>query len=133
MQPLPAAIAAGSKSDLQAINYDLFATCADIMGNDKDYNTDGISFKNELLGQAQQKHEFLYWQNTTGSSRDALLQGKWKLVEEKDVENSDLVEKKRIYKWALYDIEADPSEKTDLSRQYPEKLQQLINLIPAQI
>ena len=128
----PAAIEAGSSSDLQAATYDLFATCADIMGNNNDYHTDGISIQNELLGQPQQKHEFLYWQNTTGSSRDALLQGKWKLVQEKDVESSDLVEKKRIYKWALYDIENDPAETTDLSRQYPEKLQQLINLIPTQ-
>jgi arylsulfatase A len=127
----PGMIEAGASSELQAATYDLFATCADIIGNHKDYHSDGISFKNELLGQAQQAHEFLYWKNTTGASCDALLQGKWKLIQEKDTEQSNFSNKQRIYKWALYNIEEDPSETTDLSQHYPEKLQQLIHLIPA--
>jgi arylsulfatase A-like enzyme len=118
-------VKATSQSELNVATYDLFATCADIMNCQTEFKTDGISFKNELLGLPQQEHNFLYWQNSTGASRDALLKNNWKIVQEKDIEN-----KKRLYKWALYDIQKDPLETTDLSNRHPEKLQDLIKLIP---
>ena len=126
----PGQIKSNTETDLHAITYDLFATCADIMGSEVKYQTDGISFKNELIGLAQEKHKFLYWQNSTGAARDALLQGKWKIVNEKDLENSDFPNKKRVYKWALYNLDEDPYEKNDIKSQYPEKFQQLLSLIP---
>ncbi len=69
---------------------------------------EGISLLPVLKGGTRKGHEVLCWY--WGGSH-AARQGNWKLVWEK-------TEKR----WALYDLEKDRTETTDLSAKHPEKV-----------
>ena len=69
---------------------------------------EGISLLPVLKGGTRKGHEVLCWY--WGGSH-AARQGSWKLVWEKTE-----------IRWALYDLEKDRTETTDLSTKYPEKV-----------
>ena len=122
-------VASGSQTDHVATTYDIFATVQDITGNDQDYRIDGLSFKNTLLGESQKEHDYIFFKNSTGASRDAVISGDWKLIQELDTNLSNFPEKKRVYTWNLYNLKDDPLEKTNLIDQHPEKLEELMALV----
>jgi len=94
---------------------DVMATVVDITGAEypaefkgqKVNPMAGESFLPQLRGDLEaQRDKDLYWQWSIGR---AVRQGKWKAVTNGS-------------KWALFDMEADVNETTDLSQQFPEKL-----------
>ena len=55
-----------------------------------------------------------YWVTQEDRRWRAVRQGRWKIVGYRD------------RPWELYDLEADPSESTDLASQQPETLERLV-------
>src|SRR5690606_19511724 len=81
--------------------------------------TDGISLLPTLLGQGdQQQHGYLYWEFHEGGGRQAVRMGNWKGVRlnVKEAPNGPI---------ALYDLQADPAETTDVAAARPEIAKQL--------
>lgn len=122
-------VPAGVVNDHQLAFYDVMPTLLDYIGEDEAARAhsleassendwyDGISFYNTLTGndEAQQKHEFLYWEFHE-TNMMGLRMGDWKMV----VSNGNC---------KLYDLANDIHEDTDVAAQYPEvvaKMKQII-------
>lgn len=104
--------------------YDVFPTLLDCIGIHKNFNIDGVSLKPVLFNEAQQKHDYLYWELPIGSygEQRAVLKDGWKLIvndiQRYGYENTE-----------LYLIEQDSLELTNLSKKYPNKVKELLSLI----
>lgn len=122
-------VPAGVVNDHQLAFYDVMPTLLDYIGENEAARAhsleassendwyDGISFYNTLTGndEAQQKHEFLYWEFHE-TNMMGLRMGDWKMV----VSNGNC---------RLYDLANDIHEDTDVAAQYPEvvaKMKQII-------
>lgn len=122
-------VPAGVVNDHQLAFYDVMPTLLDYIGENEAARAhsleassendryDGISFYNTLTGndEAQQKHEFLYWEFHE-TNMMGLRMGDWKMV----VSNGNC---------KLYDLANDIHEDTDVAAQYPEvvaKMKQII-------
>ena len=80
---------------------------------------DGISFCPTMLGKdrKQQQHEFLYWEMSDGGTQViGVRKGDWKLVVSQG-------------KPFLYDLKTDIHEDNDLKTLYPDKLEELIEIV----
>lgn len=120
-------VPAGTVNDHQLAFYDVMPTLLDYAGLDgsqyslaastEECRYDGISFKETLTGndEAQEKHEFLYWEFHE-SNMMALRMNDWKLV----------VRGGTPY---LYDLSKDLHEDTDISAQYPDTLRHMIGIL----
>ena len=110
----PARIDAGQTFDDPVHHFDIFATAAAAAGAPlpTDRKIDGKDLTAHLLGDVDGvPHEALFWRS--GASQSALVNG-WKLnVSDPPGEV-----------W-LFDVNADPTEQTNLARQRPEKLAEL--------
>ena len=113
----PGKIKAETTSDHVSAFYDLMPTFCDIAGIAPPDDTDGISFKPVLLGETQEKHDFLYWEFPSYNGQQAVRMGKWKGVR-KNISDGNLVVE-------LYDLDTDIDEKIDLAEQYPEIVKQI--------
>jgi arylsulfatase len=71
----------------------------------------GESLLPALLGEKSQRESPLFWEWQDGQ---AVREGEWKLV--RDGMESD---------WELYQVNADPTEISNLALQYPEKVEAL--------
>lgn len=123
----PGKIQAGTVSDMPFAFYDLMPTFCDLAGV-KDYERryrnrtvddrfDGISIAPTLLGQTQtqQLHDHLYWEFAE-TDQIGVRRGDWKLVVIKGVPH-------------LYNLATDIHEDHDVSANYPEITQQLVEII----
>lgn len=120
-------VPAGTVNAHQLAFYDVMPTLLDYAGLDgSQYSRaasteercyDGISFKETLTGndEAQEKHEFLYWEFHE-TNMMALRMDDWKLV----VQNGSP---------RLYDLSKDLHENTDISAQHPDIVRQMIEII----
>ena len=116
----PGTVEKGTKTAHISAFWDIMPTLAKLAGAPLPDGIDGISFVPTLLGEGEQEeHEYLYWEFHAMGGRQAVRQGKWKLVKL----NSFSPEKSLL---ELYDLEEDPSETTDLSQEYPEVLDKLV-------
>ena len=85
--------------------------------------TDGISILPMLLGRGkQQVHDFLYWEFHEDGGRQAVRMGKWKGIREGVFKNP-------LAAIQLYDLDADPGEKNDLSQLHPELISSMRNIL----
>ncbi len=104
----PGKITAGQVSDHVSAFWDILPTLAALAGTGLDgITTEGISMVPTLLGreQEQEKHDYLYWEfHEEKYSHQAVRMGKWKAFR-KDPKGPT----------ALYNLETDISETTDLS------------------
>ncbi len=111
----PKKIKAGQTSDLIWYHPDLFPTLAELVASPVPADLDGISILPTILGEntdrKQIKREMLYWEF---GNQIAVRNEKWKAVK---------AGKNPV--WALYDLNTDISETTDLSDSHPERLAQL--------
>jgi uncharacterized sulfatase len=107
----PGTIKAGSESDNIMASWDYLPTVCELIGVETPADTTGISMVPTLTGKGEQKkHKYLFWQS--GEQRQhkvAVRSGKWKLVRTK----TDAPV-------ALYDLDTDIEEQTDVSAKYPE-------------
>ena len=79
---------------------------------------DGISFLPTLLNKKNQKeHEYLYWEFHERGGRQAILAKNWKLIRYNVNDGGD---------YELYNLEEDPSETTNVIKDYPKKAIELI-------
>jgi len=89
-------------------------------------NIDGISFLPTLLDrpEKQKQHDYLYWEFTEQGGKRALRQGDWKVVQRK-------VSSKQPAPLELYNLKDDPAETTNLAKQHPDKLAELVKRMDA--
>ncbi|WP_044213275.1 sulfatase-like hydrolase/transferase [Flammeovirga sp. OC4] len=125
----PNKIKASTKSDVVITDYDFMPTIADLI-NGEIKQTDGISYLPTLIDEGeQQKHDYIFFKNTTGVARDVLIKDGWKLVNEKDVKASDYTNNTSVYKWALYDLSNDPYEKKNVASEFSSKVIEMKKLV----
>ncbi|ANQ47437.2 sulfatase-like hydrolase/transferase [Flammeovirga sp. MY04] len=98
--------------------YDVKATFAEVAGLPHPTKTDGISFLPTLVGEPQQQHDFFYWEIQEGPSpkgfKQAARKGHFKAVR---IANSMHTE--------LYDLSKDDKEEHDISKEFPELVSEL--------
>ena len=118
----PGKIKAGSVSHEIMATIDLLPTIANLTGQKipQDRIIDGYNVSNILLGKnkAKSPHETLFYE------KDGIRQGKWKLVRYR-------VKADRFTE--LYDLEKDLGERKDLSKQYPQKVKVMTEMLDAHI
>ena len=110
----PGKVTPGKTTDQVSAQYDLMATLADLTGQ-KLNETDGISFLPTLFGQTekQKKHEYLYWEFSSGDGQYAVRMGNWKGVRTGVSSNPNK-------QWEIYDLSSDQAETKNLADQHPE-------------
>ncbi len=109
----PGKIPAGTTTGHVSIQYDLFATLAELTGTHPAWKTDGVSFLPTLLGKPEQQeaHNYVYFEYPEKSGQVAIIkEGRWKGV--KSGMKSD------TGTWEVFDLATDRCETTDLSAQH---------------
>lgn len=109
----PGKVKAGSETSQVGYFGDWMATAAELAGSQTPANVDSLSLAPTLLGrsQSQKQHEFLYWEfHEGGFKQAALYQGRWKGIRSGGPQSPI----------ALYDLQNDVGEKTDVATQNPE-------------
>jgi arylsulfatase A len=117
----PGVIKAGTVSDHISAFWDFLPTACEMAGVDIPDHTDGISFLNELTGNTQQKHEYLYWEYPVNVGKLAVRYNNWKAVKPNLRDYPDKME--------LYDLSKDLAEENDLAPEYPEIVNRINNII----
>ncbi|MCS6852304.1 MAG: arylsulfatase [Gemmataceae bacterium] len=108
----PGTIAPGRQTDLLCYFPDVLPTLAELAGAEVSAPTDGISLVPTLLGKGEQKrHDMLYWEF---NGWVAVREGNWRAVKPG-----------KKGEWELYDVAADPGERTNLAARRPEILARL--------
>ena len=111
----PGKIQAGTVSNTPIMGMDLFPTLIDFAGGKPSgENIDGVNLKDHLFNGTELPERDLFW---SFGHRNAVRSGKWKLVTIKR-EDTTSVE--------LFDLEADLSEKNDLSAVEPHITKDLL-------
>lgn len=105
--------------DSHHIATDIFPTVLEACGGDvNEYETDGESILDMLLGGEEKTHEYIFWEM---EGQTAVRYGKYKLVL-----NGVLVEgEEQRAEVFLSDLENDPGEKINLASQMPELAEML--------
>jgi arylsulfatase A-like enzyme len=109
----PGTVAAGETSSHAAYLGDWFATAAELAGIAAPTGLDSASFVPTLRGRPdeQQQTEFLYWEfHEQGFSQAVLHAGRWKAIREK----------RFAAPLALFDLQSDPGETTDVAGRHPD-------------
>lgn len=115
----PGHIKAGQQTDFRALTMDIFPTLAEICGVTVAHRIDGRSFRKLLLeGQQDQYERQVFHMWLQGKTKETMRDGDWKLV--RDEAGTP---------FELYNIKADPYEKTNLAGQQPEKLREMIKAL----
>lgn len=119
----PGKIKEGQVSDHPSAFWDISPTVRELSGAKEQADTDGLSLVPTLLGKGEQKkHEQLYWEFFEGGGKRAILKGNWKLI----LYNTNKDANPRA---ELFNIQKDPSEKTDLSKKNSGKVAELTTLM----
>ncbi len=105
----PGRIEPGSVSRQVWTFWDFLPTAAALAGVAPPENIDGISVVPALLSEKTIARDFLYWEFPTGGYKQAVRHGRFKAVRNR---------------WGapleLYDLDADPSETSDIAAAHPE-------------
>ncbi|MEQ1862459.1 MAG: arylsulfatase [Chthoniobacteraceae bacterium] len=110
----PGRVKAGSTSAHMGAFWDMMPTFCDIAGVAAPAGTDGISIAPTLLGRPGQKqHEHLYWEYHSGGGAQAVRFAEWKAIRNGAKKAPDSTPE-------LYNLKADPAEKTNVATTNPE-------------
>lgn len=111
---------------------DIMATCLEVSGgtHPSEYNghfikpLQGVSlvptFEDNLLN----RNEPLFWEH---EGNRAVIKGKWKLVSAYPGSWSNMMEFKNKGNWELYNLDTDRTETNNLSKLYPDLVEELSN------
>ncbi|HMO15615.1 MAG TPA: arylsulfatase [Pirellulaceae bacterium] len=121
----PKRIARGRESSHVAAFWDIMPTLADLTGESPNLplGIDGISFYHEIVNEPhlQTRHEALYWCFYEQGGGQALRMGPWKLVQQPYHSPP-----------RLYNLENDLGEIRDVSKQNPEVVAQMVQIMTQQ-
>lgn len=112
-------VPAGTTSHHISAFWDMMPTFTELLGLKDTWTqeTDGISILPTLTqSDTQAEHEYMYWEFKEGNSI-ALRKGNWKLIKNNASSTSPV--------FLLYDLDTDLGEKNNLAAKYPEKLEEL--------
>jgi arylsulfatase A len=120
----PGTIRAGSRTDAVTAFWDFPATALDLAGASVPDGMDGVSIKPVLFGRAGARTERdpLYWEFYEQGGKQAVRMGRWKGIRLGVGED-------REAPIALYDLEADVSESTDVSGDHPEIVARMVRIM----
>ncbi len=132
----PGKVKPGSRCGQTVVQADLMATFADLLGTKlpETAGEDSVSLLPLLKGEDRPIHEAVVHHSAGG--RFAIRAGKWKLLlcpgsggwfVPKDTDAA--AHKAGLPPVQLYDLEADPGERTNLQAQHPEVVQRLAGLL----
>ena len=111
----PGKIKAGAVSNSPVLRMDFLPTLLDFSGGKPSgKNIDGVNIKNLLLNGTELPERDLFW---SFGNKNALRSGKWKLV---------TIQKDDTTSIELFDLEADLSEKNNVSELEPELTEKLL-------
>lgn len=115
----PGNIPVGTVSDHPCYFADILPTASELLSMQPPSYTDGISILPELTGNSaqQKKHRYLFWSHQAARLDHAVLAGKWKAVKR----GNNAVE--------LYDLDADPSETTNVASSNAAIAQEMQDII----
>jgi len=114
----PGKIEPGGVTDHLTAFWDVMPTLAELTGTTAPDDIDGISFAPTLLGNPseQRRHEYLYWEFPGYGGQQAVRMNRWKATRQgilrRNNPDSLAIE--------LYDLNADPSESTDVAAGHPQ-------------
>lgn len=114
-------IKAGSQCDTPVVGWDILPTIADLAGNKNPLpdNLDGVSFRKALEngnnGSVKRKNDELIF-HYFGKSHTAIRIGDYKLIKFWNLKKTE-----------LYNLKDDLGELDDLSKKYPQKVQEMEN------
>lgn len=116
----PGTVPAGRVSDEPWAFWDFLPTATELAGAKipDGFNTDGLSLTGFLKGGPAPKRECYYWELHEGKPIQAVRFGDWKAV--KNGPNAPV---------ELYDLKADPGEKTNLAKDKPELVKKAVGLM----
>lgn len=128
----PDGIKAGSVSNAQSMNIDIFPTLVELAGGElpKDREIDGKNLIDVLNGASESPHEVLYLfdRNRIVGVRS----GQWKLVTETKYQTAVARfshENSYYSPGLLFDLQRDPSETYSFARENPEVLARMLELL----
>lgn len=110
-------IASGTKSDFPFAFWDYLPTFADLLSVALPIESDGVSILPTISGKEGQKdRDYFYFEFQEMGGRQAVIKDNWKLLHLN-------IRKGGVYE--LYNIASDPSENHNLIDQFPEKVNEL--------
>ncbi|WP_299552322.1 arylsulfatase [Seonamhaeicola sp.] len=120
----PGKIRPNTRTDHISAFWDVFPTFTEIADVNTPTNLDGVSFLPTLTGnnEAQEQHEYLYWEFHEKGGRQAVRKGNWKAVKYN-------VLKKPNAPIKLFDLQNDPGEENDIAHLHPEMVEVMDSII----
>jgi arylsulfatase A len=116
----PGHVKEGTQTPFITALYDWAPTWAELAGTPMN-KTDGLSLLPALEGKTTEREGYLYFEHAPKGGQRAVRQGKWKAVWIGLKENPNLP-------GALYDLDKDPAETTDLSAANPQVMADLTKI-----
>ncbi|MCE7057946.1 arylsulfatase [Algoriphagus sp. AGSA1] len=117
----PGRIASESRTDHVSAFWDVLPTLCEVVGMESPEGIDGISYLPSLLGEAQQEHEYLYWEFHEQQGKQAVRKGDWKAIRLDMFGDTP--------KLFLFDLSEDLGEAKNLASEHPEVLEELIQIM----